>query len=311
MDEKPKIFVADEVRNWLGMFKAGVLVVLIMLLLLGVCVSVIFFNYNSASDASKTIPKMNEALSKPAVSKIEFVPEPVQSVKPAQSVEVEPDFNKRQILDAMSGHLLAHLPLLNSFRDHSHNELPVEVTGTVEITDDGARFAGDGFLTLPHLPFNERPFAVAVWIKPEGLVNGYGLLEQNAGGDGRLLHILLRDPDRPMLAFYANDLQAMNHVTAELGWTHLVFQYTGTVQQIWMNGKKVAERTADAYHGKKGATFIGKVPRWNNVTTTYYVGLMKDVRIYNMALNETQIAVLSGGVAQPGHVEKPAKEDNF
>ena len=54
-----------------------------------------------------------------------------------------------------------------------------ESTGAIEIHDGAAHFPGDAYLQFPHIPLDNRPFSFAVWIRPEGKIVGYGLLEQS------------------------------------------------------------------------------------------------------------------------------------
>ena len=103
---------------------------------------------------------------------------------------------------------------------------------------------------------------------------------------------MFREPNMPRIGFYLNDLQAPQHMQSDV-WTHLVFQFTGTNLEIWLNGKRVAEQESEAYLGKSGATLIGHAPHWNNVPSSTFQGFMRDVRIYNVALDEEQIRVLS------------------
>jgi hypothetical protein len=242
----------------------------------------------------------------PAVQEAVRPAAPIPALGPAHALPADtmtaarpapdPVPDKRSILEALKGSLLFHLPLTSSLKDHSAKQLPVELRGegAIEILNGAAHFPGNAYLVLPHIPLENRPFAFAAWIRPEGKVLGYGLLEQNDGAPNKHLHILFRDPDKPYIGFYMNDLRAPASITAELGWTHLVFQFTGSHQQIWINGMLAIERVSDPYLGEKGETHIGTAPKWDNVPTQNFKGYMRDVRLYGAALTPVQIRVLSG-----------------
>ncbi|HLX63536.1 MAG TPA: LamG domain-containing protein [Planctomycetota bacterium] len=216
---------------------------------------------------------------------------------------------RREVLNGLREHLLLHLPFTSSLKDHSAHALELTSSGAIEVRDGAAHFPGDAYLTLPHIPLDNRAFAFALWIRPEGQVVGYGLLEQSGGGPGKLLHILMRDPDRPYFGFYMSDLRAPSSIQSER-WTHLVFQFTGSHQQIWIDGQLSIERVSDPFLGESGETRIGKAPGWNNVPTQCFKGAMRDLRLYDVTLTDQQIRLLAGldGNA-PQKIEHP--DDTF
>lgn len=223
------------------------------------------------------------------------------SVSPApsvQPVEIQDSsisiHDPRKAIGALDGHLQLYLPFASSLDDHSHNHLKPEAQNAVTVRDGAAYFPGNSFLTFPHIALDNRPFACSVWIKLEGQVVGDGILEQVDGGPGKHLHLLLRDADRPYMGFFMNDLIAPQNITAASGWTHIVYQFTGTHQQIWLNGLLSVERNSDPYLGEKGETRIGKAPMWNNVPTQCFKGAMRELRIYDLALQPAQIRMLAG-----------------
>jgi hypothetical protein len=191
--------------------------------------------------------------------------------------------------------------------DASDAKHAVTVHGAVSKTAQGARFAGDGWLEVEHIPLDNRPFAIALWIRPQVKVMNMGVLQQrDKDKAGCHLHLMLRGPDFPRLGFYVNDLQAETPVTMEMGWSHLVFQYTGWQQEIWLNGKLVGSRQCVAYKGESGLTCIGQAPDWGaNVPAQHFRGTMRDVRIYDLALSAAQIQTLSN-TAAPAKTNAPA-----
>jgi hypothetical protein len=189
--------------------------------------------------------------------------------------------------------LLAYLPLRSDLQDHSAANNPVKVNGNVELQNGGAYFNGDtNWLILPHFDFHEKPFAVSMWIKTTGRNPMYGLVEQRGDNEfDQWLHIMLRGGRQPYLGFFIND--AISPLEVPLGrWAHVVFQYEGTHQQLWIDGALVCSREARAYEGDSGETVIGRSPRWNNVPSKDFEGCMKEIRIYGRALSSKEVDAL-------------------
>ena len=201
--------------------------------------------------------------------------------------------------------LLLHLPMTNDLQDVSPHHHEVDTEGTVEIHDGGAQFGGDGnWIEAPHLTLNAQPFALALWIKPAGIDN-YGLIEQRAASTANQhLHTMLRGRLQPYFGFLGNDLIAPVSIPTNQ-WTHLIFQFDGVRQQIWVNGDLHCERRAPAYAGTTGLTRLGRSPRWNNVPAHDFEGAMRDVRIYDRALSFEEIARLGNPSKVPSGSEAP------
>ena len=206
--------------------------------------------------------------------------------------------------------LLAYFPMKTDLQDHSSRKQWVAVIGTVELKDEAAHFAGNGsWLELPHLPFDGPAFAVSMWINPESAHSVYGLVEQReVSSRNRHLHLMLRDASQPYLGFGGNDAISPIGIGSP-GWTHLVFQFTGTHQQIWINGQLICERAAKPYVGVKGLTRLGRSPRWTGSAGWDYQGLMREVRIYGRALSFSEVVSLHDAPAAATSINRPpAKE---
>ena len=205
---------------------------------------------------------------------------------------------------ALSNGLVAYLPLQEDLRDHSAKPHPVEVSGIVELKDGAAWFPGkEDWLEMPFIALNDRAYAISVWVKPVGDSPSYGLLTQyDRSESGHHFHLMIRDGLRPWLGHYENDLVSPVSLSNSGAWQHLVFQYTNRRQQIWINGRLICERVAEAYHGVAGATCLGKNPNWRNVPARSFAGWMSDFRLYDRALTFEEIATLISTPPQP--VEK-------
>jgi Concanavalin A-like lectin/glucanases superfamily len=195
--------------------------------------------------------------------------------------------------NALNQRLLAYLPLRKDLKDHSTAKNPVKVIGTVEVQDGSTYFDGnESWLDLPHIDFGNHPFAVSMWIQATGNHPMYGLLAQKDDDvTNHWLHLMLRGGRQPYLGFYVNDTISPQDIA--LGaWTHLVFQYNGTQQEIWIDGQLLCTRKTEAYAGTRGPTAIGKSPNWTNVPSKNFEGYMRDIRMYGRALTVNEITLL-------------------
>ena len=152
---------------------------------------------------------------------------------------------------ALSSGLVVHLPLKDDLRDHSAKPHPVEVSGIVELKDGAAWFPGkEDWLELPFIALNDRPYAIAVWVKPVGDSPSYGVLAQyDRSEPNHHFHLMIRDGLRPWLGHYVNDLVSPVSLSNSGAWQHLVFQYADGRQQIWINGRLICDRVAAASYG--------------------------------------------------------------
>lgn len=191
--------------------------------------------------------------------------------------------------------LVAHLPLRADLRDHSAQALPVKISGRVVIRNGAGFFEGkEDWLELPFIPLHDRPFAVATWLKPVGDFPTYGLLHQwDRDVPNHILHLMIRDGWRPWFGFYMNDCVSPLSLSNAGAWQHVVFQFTGTAQEIWINGRLISHRKGGAYKGKAGATCIGRTPTWNNVPARHFTGYLSDFRIYTRTLTFAEISEIA------------------
>ena len=203
-------------------------------------------------------------------------------------------FNAVALAGLDSG-LALHLPLTADLKDHSAARHPIHVVGKVRVEADGAFFGGRrDWLEAPHIVLNQRPFAIAVWIRETSGLPTIGLLEQfDLNRPLRHFSLMLRETRHPYLSFMGMDLFSTLNVSSN-EWVHLVFQYTGKEQQIWVNGRLLCSREGPPYEGDSGVTAIGKMPRWTNVPGKDFVGHLRDFRIYHRALDHQEIGNLAG-----------------
>jgi hypothetical protein len=191
---------------------------------------------------------------------------------------------------AQDAGLLLYLPLTTDLADHSGNGHAITNKKNVRIEDGAAYFDGMGnWLEAPNLPLKGGNFAVSLWVKPTGRHPMYGLLEQKgADRQNQWLHLMLRGGRQPYLGFYINDAISPADIPVNQ-WTHLVFQYSGKRQEIWVNGQFMCARDSKPYGGGGGVLRIGYSPRWNNVPSRDFEGYLRELRIYSKTLSEAEI----------------------
>jgi len=198
--------------------------------------------------------------------------------------------------DELGKGLALYLPLTTDLKDHSPATLPIKVAGGVHLSAEGAVFGGEDWLEAPHIALNDRPFAIAFWMRDTTDEQSVGLVEQidpDKNLKRRHLHIVLRKDRQPFFGFYPGHLLCPLNVPTNQDWVHFVFQYTGAEQQIWINGRLICTRKIEPYQGTAGMTTIGKIPRWRNVPGKNFQGSLLDFRIYQRTLDQREIVALA------------------
>ncbi|MEM7392970.1 MAG: LamG domain-containing protein [Verrucomicrobiota bacterium] len=206
--------------------------------------------------------------------------------------------------------MLLHLPLETDFKDYSGHQLQGAMNNEVVLKDGGAYFSGkETWLDFPHVPLDQRPFSIAMWIKLTGEKPMYGLLTQQASRRrNEWLHLMLRGGRQPYLGFCINDAISPQPIPGN-EWVHLVFAHDKVWQMIWINGKPVCSRKSGPYKGERGKTRIGWSPRWTNVPSVDFEGYLKDIRIYDRVLSTGAIQTLAGMPEEARH-SKPHQRLN-
>ena len=193
--------------------------------------------------------------------------------------------------------MLLWLPLTENFDDISPNALVGEVLGDLHIDADSGAAVFDGdedYALFPTLPLDDKPFAISVWLKLEGPLSNYSIFQQkDRGARSEHLHVMLRLDLNPYFGFYMNDLRSPHSLSPEDGWRHLVFQFTGEEQQVWVDGELDISRRAGAFLGTSGPFEIGRSQSWTNVPAGMWHGKMRDLRVFDKTLTERQIRALT------------------
>jgi hypothetical protein len=195
--------------------------------------------------------------------------------------------------DVAAAQLLLHLPLTGDLADAAGHGRSIRAQA-VQFRGGAAWFDGkQSEIVLPGVAFDRRAFSVAMWIKLEDDYSSIGLVQQRAANRrNQHLHLVLRF-NAPRLGFYLNDLQTVRSVRTGNGWTHVVFQYNGREQEVWVDGERTGVRPARPYVGAAGELQVGRAPVWSNVPAHDFKGGMRDLRVYSRALAPVEIRALA------------------
>jgi hypothetical protein len=139
---------------------------------------------------------------------------------------------------------------------------------------------------VPQLPVGNAPYTIEAWIKPRtmgvrGIIGwgNYGTLNQ--------VTALRLTADGVQNYWWNNDLTvAVGDLTD--GWHHVAASFDGSTRKIYVDGVKRAEATPIA--GLHNVTTNGNFSIGKTWTTEYFDGEIDDVRVWNIARTDTQVA---------------------
>ena len=186
--------------------------------------------------------------------------------------------------------LVLYLPMEKDLVDHSPFGRDVKVSGQVHLEGGVARFPGDGWLTVEHVPLDNRPFAVSMWVKPDGPSNMGLLDQQDEDTENHHLHLALSNT-HPYFAFYSNDTRTRRRLQYG-SWNHLVFVFTGQMQEVWVDGQPIEHSASKGYLGKKGDTLVGRRLAFPYLRASDFTGWMCELRVYEGPFEPERIAAL-------------------
>jgi hypothetical protein len=138
----------------------------------------------------------------------------------------------------------------------------------------------------------EGPFSAIAWVR--GGAPGQVIISQQTGADwlmtdpsaGRLMTALCKPRGRSEVSPLVSD------VTLTDGqWHHLALVWTGQDRVLYVDGVEVARDAHATPAGSSGELHIGCGA--DAAPATFWVGLIDDVRVYNVALGADEIATLS------------------
>ncbi len=143
--------------------------------------------------------------------------------------------------------------------------------------------------TAKELGLTGGSFTVECWLAAAELTSGdHAILGTDpCCAAGKVLHLILRD-GRPHLGFFADDLTAPDKLDAGR-WHHVAWRFDAATKQqaIFVDGTRVASRRAQKAFLGEAELVVG---RWAGGGARYFNGLLSDLRIWNVARTDAEIA---------------------
>lgn len=205
--------------------------------------------------------------------------------------------------------LLIHLPLVSNTENQGLLEVPNYSYNTLSQQDDG-KIGIHCYNGTALYHFNQDPlgneWSIALWFKKTDswiAANDILLCKNNSSaGDCQFYFSIYNNGNKINLGINgssSNGVGAINYSFSLNTWYHVAATYDGTNYAIYVNGVKISsgEFISTQYTGAYNLTINGR-GRSSDGTDAYSSGnkLLNDVRIYNCALSEKKVKLLSQGL---------------
>jgi hypothetical protein len=180
-------------------------------------------------------------------------------------------------------------------------------TWTVGKIGGAMQFNGsNAYVRVPHIPFDNRSFTIAIWVNPTSLTGQQIIFSQTqARGTDTSLHLRLCGPGATYgpigglrMGFYGDDLDTPTNIIQNNTWYHLTcsYDYENRIRRIYVNGVQSAQGTsASPFLGTTGNTNIGC---WDG-TEEWFNGMLDEVRVYKKALTVDEVQIVMKGYTTP------------
>jgi hypothetical protein len=239
----------------------------------------------------------------------------LQGVIALKDIELETIFGKIQVPvihvlevsvqeSGLDRGLVAHYPLDEDARDNSGNGNDGKSFGGIETVDGriGKAFGFDGvddYVDLGNTIIEESPFSFSMWIRTENdkyanciLGNYVGYSYKNIG-----LHLVLygSEVQNGPYVQLKNSHEAINNFAslADGKWHHIVGVYNENEHSLYLDGVHI-ETKKGSYSLTSEKLLLGKARYLKSDAEKkgYLKGAIDDLRIYNRALNRSEITAL-------------------
>lgn len=149
---------------------------------------------------------------------------------------------------------------------------------------------------LPALPVGTSPRTVSVWVKYNHIISTnhtFGLFFYGTESSGRGFGLQQRNNYMISYSYgydYPSATNERNYIKLSTdpldGWYHYVMTFDGTTVKTYRNGKLVIDTVTSGWTTLSNLFYLGKHCAGMNQYDTY---LFDDLKIYNVALTETQV----------------------
>lgn len=199
-------------------------------------------------------------------------------------------------------------------KDISGNGHDAAFVGGMSVQDDGALgssayFNGtDGYVAMPDdVIYGLHNMTISIWVKPDSLGNWARIFDFGSELDPPYPNLFLTvnsGNNNMRLAFETGDNSQINAgAVLQTGqWQHLAVVINGVTASLYLNGEEIGEASDFQFIPMLISNMTSNLLGKSNYTAdSYYQGGMDDFRIYNRALSEAEITMLSNG-------EEPVRE---
>ncbi len=134
-----------------------------------------------------------------------------------------------------------------------------------------------------------KSFSIVAWALRTALASADPIVSQGSTGDNKWLHFQYSSDNTFRFGFYNNDLDTVAAYTDITNWHHWVgtYDHLTNLRTIYRDGAVVAQDTAtNDFMPTSFNIYIGKFG------TSWFRGLIGDVRIYNRALMPDEVMIL-------------------
>ncbi len=217
-------------------------------------------------------------------------------------------------VDPGSENLVGYWPLNESYQDVTGNGYDAQ-SGSSVIFDSGysgssVYFDGTDYASYlvcensNNLDF-ENGLTISVWIKSSGQQDQWASVVTK----GLQAWRLIRNSTGNSLSFHFNksgggEYQANGSIEVMDGqWHHVMAVYDGSELRLYIDGQLDASTAAGSVNTTTDPVYIGS--RVNNTSNRNWIGNIDDVRLYNIALDESNLLYLAD---KPGYVELPEEK---
>ena len=196
---------------------------------------------------------------------------------------------------AVYGPMRLHLDFEADADDVSGNGHEASLRGDASVADGVLNLDGDDFVDYGKpdtLPTGKGPWSLCGWGKTESVAGGWAWIAAFGNPTTGGAMFMGRNADDLVGGGYGDDLW-INDFWAIGDWHHICVTYDGSTAAMYADGKLL---TASARNWNLG-NYYARIGRQVNNANEFWNGQIDDVRIYEYALTDAQIAGLAGATA--------------
>lgn len=195
---------------------------------------------------------------------------------------------------------------------YAFNTNPIDGKGKNNATNNGAtlttdrldrpsnayNFDGNDYIQLPTTNITNDSYTYSLWVNPSTLP-AYGEARTMLSIGGQSL-VLVYSPTYNRIVWnfinYNTNATSSSLVTPEgfsisaNQWKHIVAVKSPTTTKMYIDGVLISSTSSNGFPDYNSSAFIGK----RSGADQFMIGKIDDIRIYNYAMNDTQVAALNG-----------------